>query len=105
MLRTCSFPSTGTAAWPHFQHAIDLRTVPSHSRGSGSGHSRLTLEHNDTVSQVRGHDEVVFDDECCLLSVEDVPVQHKKVNYRGICGVSRSLFIPLDDFAGDNTLF
>ena len=44
-----------------------------HSRGSSSSNSRFTLEHNDTVSQVCGHDEVVLDDERRLLSVEDVP--------------------------------
>lgn len=47
------------------------------SRGSSSRYSRLTLEYNDTVSQVCGHDEVVFDDERRLLGVEDVSTRHK----------------------------
>ena len=41
-------------------------------RVSSSGHSRLTLEHDDAVSEVRGHDEIVLDDESCFLSMEDV---------------------------------
>ena len=48
-------------------------TIVQCSLGSGSRHGGLTLEHNDAVSQVCGHDEVVFNDERCLLGVEDVP--------------------------------
>ena len=72
-----------------FQYRMDVRTTAPHSRGSGSRHSRLPLEHNDTVSQVCGHDEVMLDDERCLLSVEDVSVQHKDMRPPGVCGFSR----------------
>lgn len=38
----------------------------------GSGASRgNTVEHDDAVSQVGGHDEVVLHHECGLLGVED----------------------------------
>lgn len=57
-----------------FSALIHLRTIAHSSRSSGSSHRRLTLEYNDAISQVCGHDEVVFDDERCLLGVEDVPV-------------------------------
>ena len=32
---------------------------------------RLTLEDNDTVGEVRCHDEIVLNDEGCFLCVED----------------------------------
>lgn len=38
----------------------------------GSGASRgNTVEHDDAVSQVGGHDEVVLHHKCSLLGVED----------------------------------
>lgn len=37
-----------------------------------------TIEHNDSVSQVRRHDEVMFHYKCSLLRVEDVPANKKK---------------------------
>ena len=33
-----------------------------------------TLEDNDTISQVSGHDEIVFYDKTCLLAVHDEPL-------------------------------
>ena len=44
----------------------------------------LAFEHDDTVGEVSGHDEVVLDDEGSLLCVQDET---------------------LDDLAGNNTLF
>ena len=32
----------------------------------------LTLENDDTIGQVRSHDEIVFDDESCLFTVTNV---------------------------------
>lgn len=56
----------------------------THSRGGGGSYSRLTLEHNNTVSQVRGHDKVVFDDKRCLLSVENIPAWNGCLSPRSI---------------------
>jgi len=35
---------------------------------------RDSVEDDDSVSEVRRHDEVVFDYECCFLSMKDVPL-------------------------------
>lgn len=56
--------------------------VANRLRCSSSRHGRLTLEYDDAVSQVRGHYEVVFDDEGCLLSVENVPARCTIMNRR-----------------------
>jgi hypothetical protein len=82
-------PVSKDCGLPCFQHRVDTRTTAPHLRGSGSGHSGLPLEYNDTVSQVRGHDEVVLDDERCLLSVEDVSVRHKDMSPPGVCEFCR----------------
>lgn len=42
-----------------------------YSRCRRSGDSRLPLEHNDSVSQVGGHDEIVLNDEGSLLRVKN----------------------------------
>ena len=70
-----------------------MRTTAPHSRGSGGSHSGLTLEHDDTVSQVRSHDEVVFDNERCLLRVKDVPVRQRDrhMSHPRICDFYRTL--------------
>ena len=44
--------------------------------GLGSD-TRVTLEDDDAVSEVGGHDEVVLDDECGLLGVEDEAMRGK----------------------------
>ena len=51
--------------------------------GSG-GDSGFTLENNDTISEISGHDEIVLDDESSLLCVKDES---------------------LDDLASNDTLF
>ena len=56
-----------------FLALVGLRKTARNSRGSGSSHGGLTFEYDNAISQVCGHDKVVFDDERCLLSVEDVP--------------------------------
>jgi len=91
MPRTCSFLTARTVAWPCFQHGSDPGTNAQYSRGSSSSYSRFTLEHNDTVSQVSGHNEVVFDDERRLLSVEDVPARQKNMSPPSICDFCRAL--------------
>ena len=48
---------------------VDLRR----SSGLNGG---LTLEHDDTVGEVGGHDEVVLDDEGRLFRVEDEAERH-----------------------------
>ena len=35
----------------------------------------LALEHNDAVSEIRRHDEVVLDNERSLLSMQNKPIQ------------------------------
>ena len=64
---------------------MDLGKTGRRSRCSCSSHGRLTLEYNDAISQVCRHDEVVFDDECCLLSVEDIPARHIGMSYKSTC--------------------
>ena len=54
-----------------------------HLRGRFGGDGGLTLEHDDAVREVGGHDEVVLDDERGFLGVQDEA---------------------LDDFACDDTL-
>ena len=71
--------------WPGiFQHKEELETVVHCLRCSGGSHGRLTLEYDDAVSQVCGHNEVVFDDEGRLLSVEDVPARRTNVRRQTI---------------------
>lgn len=40
-----------------------------YSRSGGCRNSRLTLEHDDSISEISGHDEIVLDDESGLLAV------------------------------------
>ena len=40
-----------------------------HSRSGGGRNSRLTLEHDDSICEIRCHDEIVLDNESGLLSV------------------------------------
>ena len=40
-------------------------------RRGGGGDSGFTLEHDDTVGEIRSHDEIVLDNEGGLLGVED----------------------------------
>ena len=60
------------------------RMKEGYARSGGGSDGGLTLEHDDTVGEVGGHDEVVLDDEGGLLCVQDEA---------------------LDDLAGNNTLF
>lgn len=53
------------------------------SRGVLGGN---TIEHNDSVSQVGRHDEVVLHHKCSLLCVEDVPANTKKALESGTVG-------------------
>jgi hypothetical protein len=68
-----------------------------HSRGSGGSHSWLPLKYNDAVSQVGGHDEVVFNYERCFLSVEDISVRYGCVSlkYRSLFRAIIYLFMTL----------
>ena len=49
-------------------------------RCSSGGDSGFTLEDNDTISEISGHDEVVLDDEGRLLGVEDKPLDEQTVD-------------------------
>ena len=45
--------------------------MQKYPRSSSGSNSRLALEHDDPISKISGHDEIVLDDESGLLSVEN----------------------------------
>ena len=45
-------------------------------RRSSGLNGGLTREHDDPISEVCCHDEIVLDDESCFLSVEDESLDH-----------------------------
>ena len=49
-----------------------------HSRGCLGRDGRRALEDDHTISQVRGHDEIVFHNKRRLLSVQDKPTTYMK---------------------------
>lgn len=84
-------------------------------------HRWCTLEHNDTIGQVSGHDEIVLNDEAGFLCVQNVSVD-KEFDMNEIALIKDSGIIehlaskaletrkivralPLDNLGGDQTLF
>ena len=61
----------------------------------------LTVEDDDAVGKVGGHDEIVLDDKRCFLRVEDEPNISRSVNRRKR---GRSKDKPLDNLTCDDTL-
>jgi hypothetical protein len=45
--------------------------MESYARCSGGGDGGLAFEDDDTVGQICGHDEIVLNDEGCLLGMQD----------------------------------
>lgn len=49
--------------------ATGQKKKAEYSRSGSCRNSRSTLEHNDSISEISGHDEIVLDDESGLLIV------------------------------------
>ena len=55
-----------------FVHAFEERLRSASSRFNG----RCSLEDNDSVGKISGHDEIVLDDESSLLGMHNEPLDH-----------------------------
>ena len=66
----------------------------------------LALKHNNSISKISRHDEVVLDDERRLLGVKDESFFARRFmrDEPIIRGNKKMLRVPFDDFTGNDTL-
>lgn len=69
---------------------------------------RHSIKHDDAVSEVRRHDEIVLDDKCSFLRVQNIPTRKNNnvvVAKKYFSKYTKPVCSPLDDFCRVQTLF